>query len=151
MGDRTTVHLYVPTDLADQAEALFDFGCEYTDDCEDNTTQFTFGEVNYGNLPFLNKLAEAGIAYNSCWEDGGDYKSGCESLRFTPSGEFVLKTLYNGEDVNPSLNRLLELIDQPEALREYILNYKEIRSVLPWDNQVEYGKLHRARQLIAPN
>ncbi len=57
--------------------------------------------------------------------------------------------LYDAED-NPPMNRLIALIDAPVALRQFILDHQASRAVLPWDNQVEYGKRYLLRHLIDP-
>ena len=146
MGDRTTVTLTVPRDFADLVEKL-DEANEREPSTEGNLTYLTYYEVNYGELHFLKKLKEQGIPYDSAWCDGDEYGSGTKSLRFTPEGETIEMELY---DTHPDMHALVALIDDPVALRQYILNHQASRQVLPWDNQVEYGKIYRARQLIAP-
>lgn len=150
MGDRTSVYLTVLTTQAEQAENLFDY--ESNEDREYiGTTIFTFYEVNYGELDFLPELADAGIAYDSMWGSGHEYSTGTESVRFTPDGDIVRKTIYSNE-VNPNLDRLMELINKPVALCRYILEHKESITVAPIDNtQIEYGKRYLVKKLIAGN
>lgn len=150
MGDRTYVTLYVKTSQAEAAAAVFGdiildtpgYVVEYG-----KLTAWGFDEVNYGELPFLNKLREAGIAYDNTWDRGNDYGAGTESCRFTPEGEAILRTIYD-DDLNPDIHELMARIDDPEALREFILQHKENTTTLPWDNQEEYGKTYQAMQLI---
>lgn len=147
MGDRTYVTLSVLSAHKEQVTALSED--TYNSDWEQPTKHyFVFGEVNYGELDFLDKLQDAGIAYDSEWEAGSEYGSGGEHCRFTAEGEIVLKEIYDSE-INPNLTQLISLIDQPEALRNFILHHKEQITTLPWDNQEEYGKLYRTKQLIA--
>ena len=148
MGDRTTVTLTVPHDFADIVEEI-DGANEREPSTEGGLIYLTYYEVNYGELRFLKKLKEQGIPYDSAWCDGDEYGSGTKSLRFTPEGEAIELELYDA-DANPEMHTLIGLIDDPVALRQYILDHQASRQVLPWDNQVEYGKIYRARQLINP-
>lgn len=154
MGDRTWVRLRLPLSMRAQAEAIIDSPND-TDEFEGEDkkglkfdyVEFAYEEVNYGQLDFLNNLREAGIPYDSEWGSGSEYGGGTEHFRFTPKGEMVLLENYESAE-NPSLDALLERIDNAQALRNYILAHKESREVLPWDNQVEYGKLYRATKLL---
>ena len=148
MGDRTYVTLTVPLECRAQVEAITD---EYQDVYvqADNTLTFHFEEVNYGELDCLSKLVQAGIPFTNRWEAGSNYGPGEISVRFTSEGDIVKKELFDEND-NPSMAQLINLIDDPVALRQYILDYKTNREVMPWDNQVEYGKRYLARRLIDP-
>lgn len=149
MGDRTTVVLTLLTSQVKEAEGLLDYLHQRCSEmCIDNTTAFEFGEVNYGSLKGLVALAEAGIAYESAWGAGYEYEAGTTSVRFTSEGEMVKKTIYDREFSIP-ITYLMHLINQPETLFELINNRNEEVQVLPWDNQEEYGKRYRARQLIS--
>lgn len=146
MGDRTQVVLLVLLEHADVVRAIYKNEFEESW-LGDTLATFTFQEINYGTLHDLIKLQEMGIPYNSVWSAGDDYDEGGEYLRFTPEGDICYKELYVSDE-NPPLNKLLELLDSPEKLREFILTFKEKVSILPWDNQEEYGKIYRAKQLI---
>lgn len=153
MCDRTHVTLTVPKACSSDAERImeeegysFDEGPE---ELADDRELYQFWEVNYDTLPFLDALQAAGIAFDSEWGAGGDYSAGCESLRFTPEGEAQRIELFEGGE-NPSIHALMAVIDYPQQLRAFILEHKEATTPLPWDHQAEYGKLYRARQLIAP-
>lgn len=148
MGDRTTVTLTVPHDFANIVEEI-DKANKREPSTEGNLIFLTYYEVSYGELHFLKKLKEQGIPYDSAWCDGGEYSSGTKSLRFTPEGEAIELEIYD-DDANPKMGALMNLIDDPVALRQYILDHRASRPVLPWDNQVEYGKIYRARQPINP-
>lgn len=149
MGDPTYVELTVLTRQAEAAEALFNE--EPEDTTEDGEfTRFGFEEVNYGKLGFLAALQDAGIAYDSAWIKGDNYSAGTVSLRFTEAGESVEKEVYVLIEQAPILDDLKKILDDPIALRACIADWIEETLILPWDNQEEYGKRYRARQLIAP-
>lgn len=149
MGDRTTIFLTLLTSQVKEAEGLLDYLHQRCyEKCIDNTTAFEFEGVNYGNLEGLAALEEAGIAYESTWEAGHEYDAGTTSVRFTPEGEMVKKTIYVS-DLSIPISDLMRLINQPEAIFELIKNSNDELQVLPWDNQEEYGKRYRARQLIS--
>lgn len=147
MGDRTTVTLSVLESQEDKAREYFEF--------EDNEawldeplSYHQFDEINHGELDFLHKLKAAGIAYESRWDRGYEYGPGVKSLRFTPDGNVVEKEIYDSECAI-DLKSLMPLLDKPEELREYILTRHQEVSTLSWENQEEYGKLYRAKQLIS--
>lgn len=146
MGDRTNVSLLVLTSQANTTKSFFEYTCD-EEKVYDEQTSFYFSEVNYGELPFLSELISAGIAYDSDWDRGDEYGSGIESARFTAEGELVKKTIYE-DAINPPIDSLLSRIDNPIELRQFIVDYVEKSNVLPWDNQEEYGKIYRVKQLI---
>ena len=148
MGDRSYVTLEVPKELKHAAEALFNGDTDKDgENIAEGTHWFGFSEVEHGSLKFLHLLKAQGIAYSSSWEAGGGYNPGTDSCRFTPEGEAVTKEIYD-ESLGVPMENLLGYIDSPVELRSYILAYQEIVTVLPWDNQVEYGKIYRLRQLV---
>lgn len=149
MGDRTTVVLSLLTSQVKEAEELLGYLHQRcNEECIDNTTDFAFEEVNYGDLDGLFALEKAGIAYESAWGTGCEYEAGTTYVRFTSEGEMVKKTIYDS-DLSIPITDLMHLINQPEALFELIKNSNEEVQVLPWDNQEEYGKRYMARQLIS--
>lgn len=149
MGDRTRVTLTVLRSQAEKAQELFSEGYESEDTVHGDSLLYSweFDEVNYGRLPFLGGLKTAGIAYDSGWDNGDEYSSGYASCRFSSEGELVQKHLYDNEDSIP-LSVLTRLLNEPETLRQKILDMIQERTVLPWDHQEEYGKLYRMKQLI---
>lgn len=148
MGDRTTVTLAFLQSQQDEALKHFD---QVASEAEivDDLAYHSFYEINYGNLEFLDALQAAGIAYDSTWDSGSGFDSGTRSCRFMPDGTAVIKEIYESEN-NPNLGALLSRIDDLLALRQFILEYHQKISVLPWDNQEEYGKRHQITQLISP-
>lgn len=147
MGDRTTVTLSFLE--SQQDEALKHFDSEANESWLDEPLAYhRFEEVNYGTLDFLDKLKAAGIAYESEWDRGSEYGPGIKSVRFTADGEVVQKEVYNSE-CSIDVHDLMALLDKPEELKDLITSTHEAVSVLPWENQEEYGKLYRAKQLIS--
>lgn len=150
MGDRTWAEIVVLKESLDQVkEILSDFGdIEIVE--EDYLASFHFHEVNNGCIEEQDELTEKGIPYNYEWGNGDNYDAGFKYIRFTPEGE-VIHIEYYDTEVNPPLNKLSELLDTPEELVKYVKEYKEQITPLPWDNQVEYGKIYRTRQLLLQN
>lgn len=149
MGDRTTVVLTVLA--GHQEEAIELIGTEpqeeYPHDGTGELVDLTYYEVNYGNLPNLYKLSETGIPFNSRWGNGCEYTEGETICRYDSEGEPKVIDLYDNEH-NPPLQSLISLIDDPKALREFILEHVARITPIPWDNQLEYSNLHRAKKLI---
>lgn len=147
MGDRTYVELTIPT----ECEALANTVINAYEEPEWNKDQDfmvgTFNEVNYGDLPFLSDLADLGIPYESQWDAGSEYGAGIEYGRFTPNGEYTTLTVYESTR-NPDIDELLRLSSKPKELIQYTHKYAEENTPLPWDNQVEYGKIYRMKQLL---
>lgn len=148
MGDPTTVYLRVLNSQSVEAQKHFTYETS-DDDIGDTTTEFTFEEVGYGELPFLEALTKAGIAYDSSWSRGDEYGPGTESLRFDAEGKPFTSTLYES-GINPELSSLMALIDKPDELRTFLLEHQADIADRPWDNQEKYGKIYLAKQLINP-
>ncbi len=111
-----------------------------------------FEQVSNGEIEFLPQLQKLGIAYDSVWEREYDIEPGGEYCRFTDTGEMVLKTMYESERLI-GINTIKEIIYDEylkDNLTQLIDQIEERVSVLPWHNQVEYGKLHRVNQLLLP-
>lgn len=146
MGDRTTVTLSVLKVHSDETKKHFEYDPE-EETVGEQFVNFLFYEVNYGTLPFLGNLMEAGIPFTADWDSGGDYGPGSHFCRYTADGELQEIELSN-EYVNPDLTRLMGLLDEPEALKEYIINHHKAVTPLPWDNQLEHCKVFRTKKLI---
>ena len=149
MGDRTYVTLTVLKEQAKEAEALFAWPADHhSENLGINPhIYYSFYEVNYGDLPFLDALQEAGIAFDSEWEHGSEYGSGCDFCRFRSDGS-VQRYDYSDEYKNPDLHQMMKLLDEPEALKAYILDHHRKITPMLWDRQIEYGKLYRTKQLL---
>ncbi len=149
MGDRTTVTLHVPKEYAGDATRLIGNGYWVKSE-EDDFAYIVYEEINYGELPNLPLLIKAGIPYTYSWSSGCEYGEGAEYGRFTPEGEPDVKSFCDSKTAI-DVERLHRLINKPEELIALICKEKAKYEVLPWDNQVEYGKLYRTKQLITGN
>ena len=154
MSDAVSVHLTILSSQDDEAKKLFTYESDSVDvmKCSSSgidLTTYTFCECNYGELGFTLLLTKAGISYDKTWEQGSEFNSGTEYSRFTPEGEIVWKEIYENE-INPDLNKLMELIDDPSALTKAVRAHHELITVLSWSNQEEYGKIYRTLQLLNP-
>lgn len=148
-SDRSYVTLQVLAAHKEQAEELFDGDTSEEDYPIDGDLHvFTFSEVIRGDLDFLPALAEAGIPYDSTWDAGNGYSEGSDYCRFTPGGKQVVKRIWDTQ-LNPDMDTLLAVIDDPVALRQSILDHQDKVSVLSWDNQEEYSKIFQVTQLIS--
>lgn len=145
MGDRTWVEIVVLKESLPQVKELLDDEGEITE--KDELATIYFYEVNNGCLAIQDELTEAGIPYNYEWGMGDNYEGGQKYIRFTPEGELVHIEYYDPE-INPPLEKLLKLLNTPVELAQYIQQYVEDNTPLPWDNQVEYGKRYRTLQLL---
>lgn len=144
MGDRTYVSLTVLTAQADAARELFDDGAN-EESTDGNLTVFGFEEVNYGNLECESDLTEAGIAWDKTWSAGGDYAAGREHVRYQPDGTVQHLEIYEDAE-GPDLGELLKRCDDPAELVRYIRQYKADITPLPWEGQIEAGKMYTANQ-----
>lgn len=144
MGDRTYVTLTVLTAQADDARELFDDDAE-EENTDGHITAFGFDGVNYATLGFESDLTDAGIAYDKRWNAGDEYGAGSEYVRFRPDGTVQHIEVYD-EGANPDLGELMRRLDKPDELIQYIRNFHEQATPLPWENQIEYGNLYLAKQ-----
>lgn len=152
MGDRTSVSLTVLTAQAEDAKRIFgeaEFEVDHMSS-DGGLSHFSFYEINYGNLPFLDELQNAGIAFDSCWDHGGDYGAGSDRCRFLSDGS-VYRFETSDEYLNPDLHMLMKLLDRPEELKAFIIEHYDKVTPPSWDHQVEYGKLYKTKLLINPD
>lgn len=151
MGDRTTVFLYIPESFEKQAERIIHPNYSSKELCsfavEVPLTCYEFSEVNYGDLFFLERLAQAGIPYSSEWARGSEYGSGQYSCRFDDEGCPVLKTIYENEKGLP-VAELYEAINDTEKLQKMIMAAHEYLEIIPWGTQERNSKLYLTKQLI---
>ena len=145
MSDRTWVEIVVLNETLDQAKSILPDDVEVTTGL--SLTTFFFHEVNNAYLQEQEELSKHGIPYNYEWGIGGNYDAGSKYIRFTPEGQLVHIEYYESE-INPPLEKLLELLDKPKEIVQYIQQYSDDKTPLPWDNQVEYGKRYRTLQLL---
>ncbi|MDH1236507.1 hypothetical protein [Stutzerimonas stutzeri] len=156
MGDRTYVCLYVPAELYEQAKeiAIEHDGKPVEENTAGKAVHFMgFEEVNYGELNCIKELQSAGIPYDMDWAEGSSYEEGVQYCRFTETGDLKLKTI-NGSDyyIYPSvLEKVIEEHNSLDAVKDLLKRHHEAVDPPSWDNQVEYGKMYRIKQLIAGN
>jgi len=154
MGDRTSVTLYFLAchkEKVDEILKRLDEEPESEDvgACDgEPLCVYQYSEINYGTLDCLKPLAAAGIAYDSCWEAGGNYGPGSDYCRFNKEGEGFIKSI-DEDELSIPVQILLAMVDRPSALIQYIKARHEQNSVLPWTNQAEYGPTYVAMQLIS--
>ena len=108
---------------------------------------FDFEEVNYGDLPFLPLLIQAGIPFDSSWGHGSEYDPGTTSCRFLDNGHAQVKDNIPS-DPSIAITALLARIDKPAELVQYIRDKEDEFTVLPWDNQEENKKTYRTLRLL---
>jgi hypothetical protein len=151
MGDRTNVYFSVLREHnKDALRIVGEKPSEYDVYGDKETTTHLYYDINWGELFNLHELRNQGIPYTSEWCEGSEYRAGAESVRYTANGEMEIKTIYDNER-NPTLSFLLEVIDNPEALKRRILEHQKLVTVLPWTNQLEYSNLFKINQLISAN
>lgn len=148
MSDRSNVYLTVLNEHADQVLQLFAHTIQGSEK-EDHLCIFEMGEKSYGQLDGLKKLEAAGIAYDSSWDAEFEYEEGVSSLRFKPNGEAAHFTIYESAQ-SIRIATLMTMINDFDTLASFILEADKGITVPSWDNQLEYAKLFRAQQLIAP-
>tara|TARA_B100001559_G_scaffold166459_1_gene139491 strand:- start:4705 stop:5199 length:495 start_codon:yes stop_codon:yes gene_type:complete len=156
MGDRTYVYLYVPAELFEQAKEIaikYDGQPEEENTDDDQLHYLGFEEVNYGELNCIRELQLAGIPYDMDWADGANYEEGVQHCRFTETGELSLKVVMGSDhSIDPSvLEEVIKKHNTLDAVKDFLKKHNEVVNPLPWDNQVEYGKIYRTKQLIAGN
>ena len=154
MGDRTYVNLTVLAIHEDRARALFGGYQPEDEETQWGLFRFGFSEVNYGELPFLSALQQAGIAYDSCWADGDDYPAGNRYLRFTEDGQVQVLTTVESTEGLIELGQVLQQVRQQgqslAGVETWLLEQQAHYTPLPWIDQDTYGKRYRAIQLITP-
>lgn len=148
MGDRTWVEIVVLKESLPQVKEVLDLLNDEGEITEKGElVSIYFDEVNDGRIDEQDELTNVGIPYNYEWGNGDNYDAGSKYIRFTPEGQLVHIEYYESE-INPPLEKLLELLDKPKELVQYIQQYSDDKTPLPWDNQVEYGKRYRTLQLL---
>jgi len=145
MGDRTWVEIVVLTESLPQVKEFLGEEAQIND--ETKLASLYFDEVDNGCMEAQDELTKAGIPYNYSWGRGDNYEGGMKYIRFTPEGDLE-HIEYCVSDINPPLEKLLKLVPTPRELAEYVQQYSDDKTPLPWDNQVEYGKRFRALQLL---
>lgn len=147
MGDRVTVELTVLKTQRAEAERLLDEVEPNEFYKEGGLITLVYHEVRNGDLQNLDKLAAAGIAYDSRWDAGSGIWQGGDYARFLEDGSLSVKRIFDKEK-DIQVNDLLKVIDDHEALKALILKKQEDNTILPFKGQEARGKLYRTRKLI---
>ena len=145
MGNRTWVEIVVLTESLPQVKEFLDEEAQISEGPQ--LASFCFDKVNNGCVEAQDELTEAGIPYNYQWGMGDRFEGGMKYIRFTSEGVLVCIECVDSE-INPPIEKLLELVDTPLELANYVQQYSDDKTPLPWDNQVEYGKRFRMLQLL---
>jgi hypothetical protein len=153
MGDRTTCQIRLPSSLKEQAKAILK--ADYEEYPDNNLVEFVFEEVNYGDMPEeRQELEDAGIPHDFSWGSGSQYAAGEAHTRYTPDGDIIYTGGYETDqkidylDLLAVLESTLSPEDQLEQIAALIYKTKAKWEPLPWDNQIEFGKVHKLKLLI---
>ena len=117
--------------------------------------EYIFNEVKWGELDFLDDLHEQGIPFDFSNDDSDDRRF--IKCRFTPDGEMILEdylesdTKIEAQDFIFAFESCKSSQDKVDLMNAYYMKLTNLINPLPWDNQVEYGKLYRTRKLIEPS
>jgi hypothetical protein len=152
MGDRCLVDLTVLTVHLPQVLKILGSETPDTETVEDDCTVLSFEEVNYGNLPVVDELTAAGIAWDTRIHGGDEYGPSQKYLRFAPDGTIQINDFTDAEEGNIPSAALLEYCNLPgvtvDKIRAYIVDHMRSLDPLPWEDQVEFGKRYLALKLI---
>ena len=163
MAKYYTCWLHVPEECRKQLEQIVSKKYDYASDnaylvnTEPRIFGYIFDEVKWRELDFLDDLHELGIPFNFSNDDNDPYLKRIIKCRFTPDGERILQDYLHSE-AKIDAECFIASIDEcktPEEKLNYInqqyMHFSNLLTSLPWDNQVEYGKLYRTRKLIEPS
>lgn len=114
-----------------------------------NTYYFDFkSESNeYG---ICQELVELGIPFNMSTDTDRNMDGEDQYYRFSEIGELIKKTV-NQRDRDPDLNVLEQLKYDHLGLIHYINNFSKSVADPSWLNQIQNGRIYRARLLIQGN
>ena len=158
MAEYFACWLKIPEEFQEQIEQIVSEKYNYDVylvETKPRILEYLFDEIKWGELSFLDDLHEMGIPFNFSNDDSDD----CRFIkcRFTPDGEMILQD-YLESDTKIDADTFIDEIDKcktPEQKLDYInrlyISCSNILNHLPWDNQIEYGKLYRTRKLIEPS
>ena len=149
MGDRCDVYIQIPAEYKDQVTHILDPTQHW--ETVHGLAEFCIPEVNYANIEAETQaLTREGIPHSWYWTPGGGYDSGKGYVRFTAEGEVIYHD-YSDPDVNPCIDHVIKLLETKtsEEVLEYLREYKAKYSPQSWDNQVEYGKVYKLKQLVS--
>jgi hypothetical protein len=87
------------------------------------------------------------VAYDLHIEDS--MVDGIRYNRYSLKGKH-LNFFVRNDDINPALSELMKLLHKPEDLVKLIQAHHKRTVPLPWDDQEQFGKIHRTLELIKP-
>lgn len=157
MSDSTIVDLYVLKLHEEFIRELYanrdPFEDHFFNPNDDLVTQFTFDDVNFGELDDLDILEEQGIPYTVDWGNGDEYSRGSSSLRFDDNGNKISTTYYVEELSIPCLElvKILKSADPLTTIKERVNEMQRISTPLPWEDQDQNSKIYLTRKLLGAN
>ena len=160
MADYDTCWLKIPEECKEQVEQIVSLNYQYNCYLVHNNlriSEYTFVEVKRGELDFLDDLHEQGIPFNFHNDNSDPDDRRFVRCRFTSDGEMILQDYFESE-TKISAEAFLYEIDKctsPDEKLVYInkqyIRFSNLLISLPWNNQVEYGKIYRMRRLVEPS
>lgn len=154
MSDSTSVDLYVLKIHEEYIRELYanynPYEGHFFNPNDDLVTQFSFDEVNYGELYDLDILEEKGISYTVDWGTGYEVSQGSTSLRFDDEGNKVKSTYYE-EELSIHYLELVKILKSNKPLttiKERVNEMQRISTPLPWEDQEENSKIYLTRKLL---
>jgi len=93
------------------------------------------------------RICKLGIPFNISADSDRSMDGEDHYVRFSSTGKLIRKMVLQNERY-PSLNTLEELKNDHAGLIYYINTFSESVAEPSWDNQIEYGRIYRARRLI---
>ena len=154
MSDRTTVDLYVlkiHEEFVRELYANYDPYEElFFNPNKEIIAQFSFGDINYGELHDLEILEDKGIPYTVDWGNGDEYSRGSSSLRFDDNGNKIKDSYFIEELSIPYLElaKILKSNKPLTVIKEKVDEMQRISNPLPWEDQEENAKIYLTRKLI---
>ena len=157
MSDRTTVDLYVLKIHKEYIRELYanynPYEEQFFNPNKELVAQFSFDEVNYGELHDLDLLEDNGIPYTVDWGIGDEFSQGSRSLRFDDKGSKI-KSIYYAEELRIPFLELVNILrcsDPLTIIKDKVDEMQSISTPLPWEDQEENSKLYLTRKLIGAN
>lgn len=157
MSDSTSVDLYVLKIHEEFIRELYSdydpYQEQYFNPNDELIVQFSFEEVNYGELHDLDILEEKGISYTVDWGVGDEFCQGSKSLRFDAKGNKV-KSIYYEDEMNIPYLELVKILKSNKPLttiKERVNKMQRIITTLPWEDQEQNSKIYLTRKLLGAN
>lgn len=114
-------------------------------------TVLVFHDIRWGTLPICRDMEKAGIPYDSKYASGTVFSAGIDYCRYSANGDLIVRVIEDSA-VNPPIQELMRLLEEPEKLRKYIQTHHDLYTVPPLDKaQAHNKKLWRMRLLVDPS